>query len=95
MSGYSGVREFRPADDADFDDVVARFMDGSASSVQGAIKPGTAGGAYSPSALSASVTGTVITMVRRDVTSFSFMPDGAGRTDYDGTVSWQLWGCAP
>lgn len=91
-SGYSGVREFRPSNDSDFDLVVAPFMDGS--DVTARIKvtiPSLVGGGR-PGMPSQSLVGTTITMVRREVTSFSFT-SGGGTTDYDATSQWEFWGC--
>jgi hypothetical protein len=92
-NGYSGVTDFRPGDDEDFDAVVAPFMDGSVTRVSTAVTPGVGGG-FSSLALSEPVDGSTITMVRRDVTSFTYTVE-ASRTNYDATVAWQLWGCRP
>lgn len=91
-SGYTGAREFRAGDDADFDAVVSALMAGSAPRT--AVKAPVGGGAYTGVSLSNPVAGRLITMVRRDVESLTFTNSG-GRTDYDATVSWELWGCDP
>jgi hypothetical protein len=92
-SGFMGTTVFTADDDPDFDTVVAPFMDGSVIRVSAAVAgPGT-GGAYMSSELSAPVDGTIITRVHRNVASLTFTIDGAS-TDYDATVSWELWGCS-
>jgi len=93
--GYTGASQFRFGDDATFDAVVGPWMDGSGTSVNTAVSPGVFTGGFWPTALSGPVRDTVITMVRREVTSMSIGPDGSGRTDYDVTVIWQLFGCRP
>jgi len=93
--GYTGAAQFRVGDDAHFDAVVGPWMDGSETSVGSAVTPGGIGGSFTPTSLSGPVRDTIITMVRRSVTSMSVTPDGAGGTDYDVTVAWQLFGCRP
>lgn len=91
-SGHTGTRDFRAGDDDDFDAVVASLMSGSAPSM--AVKAPVGGGGYGPVTLSMPVSGRLITMIRRDIESLTFTNPGA-RTDYDATVSWELWGCDP
>ena len=92
-SGYSGVTDFRASNDADFDVVVARFMDGRETRpLIDVTIPALVGGGTAVD-VSAPLRDTIITMVRRDVTFFEFT-SAAGRTDYDATSQWELWGCA-
>jgi len=92
MSGYSGTTDFRASNDSDFDLAVAPFMDGSEGRpLIDVTIPAVVGGGSRVN-VSASLAGTIITMVRRDVISFDFT-SAAGRTDYDAVSQWEFWGC--